>query len=342
MEEMQIVDKGIEAIVRVDVRVESDVMALSITDAGKSLKIATLALRSSYTVNAPSIEEFTAFRNDLTIKANVYKDKVLPLATYSLQRVKDFMLYFNDLSFEDCLDIVDDIAREARDNQAWMVLNRDAHMAMSVEFKGLEDRIAVVLEKCKLEAELQEKKSKELAKQANNERNWAFGLAFIPIVGAIASPLLNASADHDRIESIAAAKEAELAVAGAIVIRDSLAGALSEYCIAMDRCAGEFDALASECETFVGQAGNLADTKKKAFYKLMNKRADVILHAVSTFRMVCVSAETDLQCLPRCPEPNYVRQWLASKRANEGPSFLQRMLRLWPEVHRSAPELAEE
>ena len=144
------------------------------------------------------------------------------------------------------------------------------------------------------------------------------------------------------MESIGAAKEAKLAVAGAMVIRDSLAGALSEYCIAMDRCAGEFDALASECLTFAGQAGKWTDTKKKAFYKLMNTRADVILHAVCTFRMVCVSAETDLQCLPRCPEPNCVRQWLASKRANEGPSFLKRMLRLWPEVRRGAPELAEE
>ena len=102
-------DKGIEAIVRVDERVDSDVMARSITDAGKSLKVATLPLQSSYTVNAPSIEEFTTFRVDLATKANVYKDKVLPLATYSLLRVKEFMLYFKDLSYEDCLDIADDI-----------------------------------------------------------------------------------------------------------------------------------------------------------------------------------------------------------------------------------------
>ena len=80
MVEIDIVDKGIEAIVRVDVRVDSDVMARSITDAGRGLKIATLALRSSYTVNAPSIEEFTTFQEDMATKSNVYKDKVLLLA----------------------------------------------------------------------------------------------------------------------------------------------------------------------------------------------------------------------------------------------------------------------
>ena len=110
----------------------------------------------------------------------------------------------------------------------------------------------------------------------------------------------------------------------------------------MDRCAGGLENLASECESFAGQTGKLADTKKKAFYKLMNKRADVIIDAVSTFWMVSVSAETDLEYLPRCLELNYVRQWFTSKRANDRPSFRERMLSLLPEVCRSTPELAEE
>ena len=40
MVEMSTVDKGIEATVRVDECVDSDVMARSISDAGKSLKFA--------------------------------------------------------------------------------------------------------------------------------------------------------------------------------------------------------------------------------------------------------------------------------------------------------------
>ena len=60
-----------------------------------------------------------------------------------------------------------------------MVLNRDTLMAMSVEFKRLEDRIAVVLAKCDLEAKLQEQKSEALRNRANRKVNWAIGLPFI-------------------------------------------------------------------------------------------------------------------------------------------------------------------
>jgi len=336
-------DEGIVALMRANQegRAEKDPLAVGITEAGTSLKFATLALRSCYSVNASSIREFTAFREDLTTKANVYKDKVLPLAKLSLQNVKDFMLYFKDLSFEDCLDIADDIVKESRDNQALMVLNRDTHKAMSVEFKQMEDRIAAVLGKCRLEAEEQQKKSEEMQAAADAKHKWAVGLAFIPLVGAIATPLLENSASGNRVQAVAAAEEAKLAVSASVVIRDTLATALTEYCFAMDRCAGEFEKLASDCESFAGQAEKLSDSKKQAFYKLMNKRADNILDAVATFQMVCVSAETDLECLPSCPEPNYVRQWLASKRADSGPSFMESMLSIMPEVRKRAPALTE-
>ena len=84
----------------------------------------------------------------------------------------------------------------------------------------------------------------------------------------IASPLLVNSADGNQVESIAAAEEAKLAVAGSVIIRDCLQGALSEYCIAMDRCAGEFDAFTLECETFAGQAGKLADHKEESILQI--------------------------------------------------------------------------
>jgi hypothetical protein len=336
-------DEGIVALMRANQegRAEKDPLAVGITDAGTSLRFATLALRSCYTVNAPSIREFNEFREDLTTKANVYKDKVLPLAQLSLQKVKDFMLYFKDLSFEDCLEIADDIVKESRDNQALMVLNRDTHKEMSVEFKQMEDRIETVLAKCSLEAKEQQKKSEAMQAEADSKSKWAIGLAFVPLVGLIAAPLLEASASDKRVLAVAAEEEAKLAVAASVVIKETLARALTEYCFAMDRCAGEFEKLASDCESFAGQAEKLSDRKKQTFYKLMNKRADNILDAVSTFQMVRVSAETDLECLPSCPEPNYVRQWLASKKAASGPSFMDRMLSIMPEVRKRAPALTE-
>jgi len=336
-------DQGIVAILeqRAQARSDQDPLAVGIVQAGTSLKFATLALRSCYVANSASIEEFTSFRADVTTKAAVYKEKVLPLAKMSLQKVKDFVIYFQDLSYDDCLEIAEDIAIEAKSNQALMELNRDTHKAMTVEFNMLADKVETVLKKCELEAEEHRQNMESLQASASTKEKWAVGLAFIPGVGAIATPLLAYSAQNSRVEAIAEEEEAKIAVGAATVVKECLHGALKEYCFAMEQCAGEFQKIASDCESFAGQAEKFGDTQKRQFHKLMQKRADNILGAVQTFQVVCVAAETDLECLPATPEPNYVRQWLDSKKQGKGPTFLTRLKELIPEVKKQMPQLLE-
>lgn len=336
-------DRGIVAILDRNARVrdDKDPVAVSIVDAGTSLKFATLALRSCYTTNASSITEFQTLRNDVSTRACVYQEKVLPLAKMSLQKVKDFVIYFQDLSFEECLSIATHIAEEARTNQAVMELNRDTHTAMSVEFKQLDDQIDMVLGKCKLEAEAQREKMESFKSSADTKQNWAIGLSFIPLVGTIASPMLMKSSMFDLFESIAANEEAQLAVAASNVVKETLQRALAEYCFAMERCAGEFQNIASECETFAGQADSFDKRKQRAFHVLMQGRARNILDAVRVFQQVCLSAETDLQLIPENPEPNYVRQWLDSKRQGNGPTFKERIKEVIPDAEEVMPQLME-
>jgi len=135
------------------------------------------------------------------------------------------------------------------------------------------------------------------------------------------------AADDNLIEAVAAQEGAELAVAAASVVKETLAPALNEYCFAMDRCAGEFEKLASECASFADKGKRFAETEKRAFFKLMQGRATAIFDSVKAFQMVAISAEIDLECLPAAPEPNYVQQWLAQARASQ-PSFAQRILGL--------------
>jgi|ERR1719195_38890 len=334
-------DEGIVAILehQAKARDEKDELAVSIVGAGTSLKFATMAMRSCYTTNAPTIAEFHTLRDDVSTRACVYQEKVLPLAKRSLQMVKDFVVYFQDLPFETCLTIATEIAKEARTNQAVMELNRDTHMAMAVEFKQFEDQIEMVLGRCRLEAKAQQEKMESLRSAAGTKQGWAIGLSFVPVVGAIASPMLMSSACGDLEEATAAKEEAEMAVAASIVVKDVLQRALAEYCSAMDRCAGEFQNIASDCETFAGQTENLGKAKKQAFHMLMQARAQHILDAVKVFQQVCVSAETDLQLTPESPEPNYVQQWLNSKRQGNGPTFMERIRALIPDATESMPQL---
>lgn len=312
---------------RVDAEDGNDTMACNITDAGTSLKFASLALRSCYSVNASSIQEFVDLRASMTNSAMVYKSKVLPLAKASLQQVKDFVIYFQDLSFEECLSIASDIVTEAKANRDLMLLNRDTHKAMAVTFKQMDGKVSKVLKTCELEQKKYEAKAADLRKTAKTKTSWATGLSFIPVVGLIATPLLLDSANSDYNHAVAAKEEAELAVAASMVVKDTLAVAIAKYCFAMDRCAGEFEKIASECETFASQGEKFKESQKRAFYLLMQKRATAILESVREFQMVAVSAETDLECLPAAADPNYVQQWLATQQVAgaDQPTFLERM-----------------
>lgn len=293
----------------------------------KGLRVASLALRSCFSVNASSIPDFVSLRDNMSNSACVYKLKVLPLSRASLQTVKNWMEYFLDLSFEDCKDCAEEILQDAIASKELMILNKDTHKAMAVEFGRLEDRVDKVLGACRLEAKRHEEQAKALRDKADTQSKWAIGLAFIPVVGLIASPILASAADDNLIEAVAAQEEAELAVAAASVVKETLAPALNEYCFAMDRCAGEFEKLASECASFADKGKRFAETEKRAFFKLMQGRATAIFDSVKAFQMVAISAEIDLECLPAAPEPNYVQQWLAQARASQ-PSFAQRILGL--------------
>lgn len=304
----------------------ANALAHNITQAGVSLRFATLALRSCYSVNASSIADFVQLREDTTNKANIYKMKVLPLAKASLQAVKDWVIYFSDLKYEDCCECAEEILKDAKANKDLMILNRDTHKAMAVEFRQLEDQVAKVLKTCELEYNKFKKEADQLTAEGETTRRRAMWLRLIPVIGpTIVKPLMDANADQSFSAATVARGEAELAVAAAKVVEETLAGALNDYVFAMDTCAGEFEKLSSECETLADQTGKFKENKKEAFYLLMRSRADKILESVSTFQMISVAAEADLECLPKAPGPNYVQEWLAKKRDGQ-PTFQERIM----------------
>lgn len=277
-----------------------------------------------YGLGASSITDFEKLRNDATNTACTYKTVVLPTAIRTLQGVKEFIEYFEELSYEDCLECAEEILQDARKSRDLMMFSRDAHKQIAVDFKCLEDTVDKVKKTCAVEAKYQEEQARKLRQTADSNENWAAALLFVPGVNVIAFPLLMHSAASNRLSAVAKDEEANLAVAASVVLQETLQPALSAYCHAMDTCAKEFQQLVSECETLANNTERFNENKKPAFYKKMRARATVILESIKVFNQVIVAAETDLECLPIAPGPNYVQEWLAAKRQDH-PSFLERM-----------------
>ena len=90
-----------------------------------------------------------------------------------------------------------------------------------------------------------ERKRKELEEKAGSERSWAVGLAFVPIVNMIVSPLSLAAAEEDLAESVAKGCEEQIQEVAAAV-SNTLIPALKGFTSGISRAAGFFSVMEQE------------------------------------------------------------------------------------------------
>lgn len=309
-----------------------DTLAENLVEAGQNLRFATLALRSCFTVNASSVRQFVELRGQVSEDAAAYREQIAPLAMASTQSVKEFMDYFLELSMNEVFDIIEDIGHSARTCEKLMTLNKDTHQVIAVKFRQKEDAMDKVLSACEMQKKKLAAQAEELANRAASKRNWAVGLCFIPIVGAIASPILADSAGKDTIQAIAAKEEAQLAVNASYALKTVLAPAIHKYTLAMDTVANTFMLLASECESFSGHTDKVAKLsggrRKEVFYKMMNVKAKKVTKACEQYMAFATEAESDVKSLPKS-STNYVQQWLAQQKKDQNsPTFMERLREL--------------
>lgn len=307
------------------VAVQFDNLAEILPRAGKSLRLGTLSLRSAFTVADANIDEFKQLRRSIVLDASAYRGRILPVAKQSTFHVKEFMDYFVTLELSEILGIADDLSTDAKTGEMLMTVCKDMHVAVGACFKQQQDKIDKVLATCQLQKQHYLEQTERFRNSADTKRNWAIGLSFIPIVGAIASPILLSKSNSDCVEATAAAEEAQLAVNATFVIQDCLAGAIDEYVNAMEIFASTFQLLAGEIAGFLKNLDKFKDTEKAAFYKMCNKKAKTVANASDKYLSTAIEAESDLAALPEVDDENYVQKWLETHRAEEGRSFKDRL-----------------
>ena len=166
-----------------------------------------------------------------------------------------------------------------------------------------------------LQAEFDRQKE-ELEATGNTQKSWAFGLSFIPYVNAIATPILNALGDANRIEAIAKEKESKVREAAALVVAECLIPALSSFADGLGKAAGFFSVMEMELESFEGKAEKGVTSPKKRYYTMMKAQAKEMKSLCQVFYAVLPEVRTDFEAIPcEGTDQNYIDKWLAKKKA---------------------------
>jgi len=294
--------------------------------APECLKCASLALRGCYSTTAPSVKEFTEYRDETLHKALIFKEYLLPMNMHVMKNLKGFLDNYMALSMEDWKECMEGIAHDAKTYHVECNYVAQAYKYMQADVKTQEDLAQGVLGKMSLEEQKFLAEEERLRSNSQTKNGWAIALAFIPFVNMIATPLLVSSSDADLKQAIVAKTEAEMVVAATRVVKNVLIPAIMDFAEVMSLIAGFFNVVTYEVQDFNDCASDAMEEKKKRHFLLLNRKAVTIQNKCSRFIAMAPDFESDLECIPQGQLMNYAQEWLESQKSTSGWPILQGIL----------------
>ena len=185
------------------------------------------------------------------------------------------------------------------------------HEETLVPLKKRRDQAGILLKKMThLMAEFEKKKA-EMERKAGTKRSWAMILCFIPTVGTIANPILNAFSDKDLAKAIAAREQAKIEGAAALAVKESLIPAFEAFISGISKAAGFLSVMLHELQKFENNAKKSKDDPPFIFFKVMSVEAKDMKSICQMFYAGLPDVKTDFQALPtEGTDRNYMDEWL--------------------------------
>ena len=289
-------------------------------DMPKDMQLFSLAMRSLYAQSAVGSNSTTAIkfrklRDDTRNDAMVYLKGVLPLSTNFVASISEYFEYYDGLEFEEWSEMLSDILQETVGYRQMAEALVKMHEDILVPLKKRQDEADIVLREFKdLQMEY-EKKKKEFEDRAATKRGWAIGLAFVPFVNVVATPLLAASANSDTVEAVAKGAESKIQEAASLVVSKTLIPALKNFIDGLHKAAGFFSIVENELRKFEGKAHKGQESPKKLHYIMMKKEAKEMKSTCQAFFAVLPAVRTDFEAIPtEGTDQNYVDRWLEEQK----------------------------
>ncbi|KAK3738579.1 hypothetical protein QZH41_009999, partial [Actinostola sp. cb2023] len=301
-----------------------DKALLNINDALQSLPIDmmkfSLYMRSLYVEKAVGTDsaaarKFRQLRDDTRNDAMVYLKGMLPVSKKLVSAIDDYFDYYDGLAYEEWLENLPDILEETQGYRELCEIVVKMHEGMLTPLKQREDKAKeVMLELTELQKEY-DKKKKELEASAEDKNDWALGLAFIPGVNLIASPLLLASANKDMAEATASCAQAKLQEAAALLVKEELIPCLKAFISGLEKVAGFFSIMENQLQQFIGKGEKSQENPKKLHYTMMKKKAKELRSNCQSFMAVLPAVRTNFEAIPtEGTDKNYIDRWLEKQK----------------------------
>lgn len=303
-----------------------------------NMRLFSLAMRSLYAENAVGTDNGTArrfreLRDNTRNDALVYLKVVLPVCTKFVASLEDYFQNYEALTFEDWKEVLEDIRDETRTCKEVAETCVKMHEDMLIPLKKREDEAKALIKEFKnLEMEYR-KQEEEFKKNAKTKRGWAFGLAFVPVVNVIATPMLYASADADIAKALANAEQSKINGASVLVVSKTLIPALKDFIASLENAAGFFNVIEIELDGFSEKADKSLESRKKLHYMKMKNDANELKSLCQSFYSVIPAVRTDFLAIPNeGTDKNYVDNWLKKqlkdidKKQNSTVRYLKKIL----------------
>jgi len=295
-----------------------ETVSARLDDVPKNMRKFSKGMRVVFTENAVGTSSSTArrfrtLRDDTRHDGVVYVKGVLPVVKQFFSDIKSYFEYYITLTMEDWLESIDSIIEKTKANEQACNALVEIHEVFMAELKRREDSAKTLSSEMRdLSAEYS-KSAQRLQERAESKNAWASRLLFVPIVNVIAYPLLRRSANGDLVASDGQKTEAEIQIAAAGVVEDTLAPALSAFIKGLQEFSGFFAVIHEELTSFQDEGENAKDAEqhKLDHFNIMSKKASKIIDSCKRFFAVLPSVRSDLDAIPtEGTDQNYVERWM--------------------------------
>jgi hypothetical protein len=285
----------------------------------RNMHIFSLSMRALYTDNAvgtstDAARKFRQLRDDTRKDAMVYLKCILPITTKFVMSIKEYLANYDALSYEEWCEMLPDILEETTTFKELAQTVKGMYEEMMVPLKRRQDDATIIMtEFTDLQREY-EKQKEELEATAETKKGWAIGLAFVPFINVIATPLLASLANDDLAKAVAKKAESKIQEAAALVVKNTLIPALTNFIEGLTKAAGFFQVIETELQSFQEKSG--IESPKKLHYMRIRNEAKELKSLCQAFYAVLPAVRTDFEAIPdEGTDQNYVDKWLEKQLA---------------------------
>lgn len=291
------------------------------------MRIFSLCMRSLYAESAvgsdtEEVKKFRQLRDNTRDDALAYLKGILPVVSLSVANIGDYFELYVALDIDEWWECLDDVIEEATKYHESCQILIKLHEDILVPLKKREDEAKILYKQMEKLTEVFKRDAAKLRDEASNKRGWAIGLAFIPLVGAIAAPILGIQADSVLAEAVAKSENAQVNAMATKVVCDALVPALNSFIRGLEQVAGFFEIIMMELQSFKGKGQDAAikksqgqETPMKLHYKCMKNKATNVKKGCHAFHAILPSVRTDFAAIPfEGVDQNYVDKWLQQQK----------------------------